>query len=92
MAKRLKKINIKIEISVHTPALNVGQFGELQICIPNLPKNITNKHFEIIKIKAYGNVSLYQISANLENLRFRDQISPPKKWMTKILKKQTLES
>ena len=53
MTEILKKINIKIEISIYqsTSIPNFSQFEELQILGSNLPKNMNEKNFKKINIK-----------------------------------------
>ena len=83
--KNFEKINTKIVISIlqFAPVQNFSHFEDLQIMGPNLPlKNMNDKNFGKININfvtsIYRNVRLPQISVNLENFRFWDQISPNK--------------
>ena len=58
---------------------------------PNLSDKSNDEHFENIKIKTvitYNNISLFQITAYLENSRLWDQIWP-KERMIKILEIDT---
>ena len=62
--------------------LDSSQLGQHQMLEPNFDKNYMNeKTFEKINIKiakAYNNVTLQNISVNLENVRFWDQTSTKK--------------
>ena len=62
--------------------LDSSQLGQHQMLEPNFDKNYMNeKTFEKINIKiakAYNNVTLQNISINLENVRFWDQTSTKK--------------
>ena len=59
-----------------------------KILRPNISEKLNGEYFEKINIKTvitYGNISIYQISINLENFRLWDQIWP-KETMIKILR------
>lgn len=57
-----------ISIQHSTPAPTFSKFEEPQILGPICPKNMNEKNFEKIKLN--------QISVNMENFTFGDQICP----------------